>query len=576
MHRHAARPRSRALASLTAAILAGAGLIVTQSTAAQAIDPVCQTKNYPNFDNVQPGDLTLNGDAAIVGSPGVLRLVPSVLSSGGSSFTTQKVSFLNDGSFSTAFSFRFSNQQFGGADGMVFVVQNVANNVGTLGGGMGYQGLPLSIGVEFDSWFNQGFDSDDNHVGIDVNGDINSNPRATLNGLLTLDDPNAVHHAWVDYNGATDVLEVRISDGARPTAPILTTSIDIPATLGGVTDAFVGFTAATGAAAADHDVLDWTLINCYQPIDGPPVVTPGGPYTGTEGQPVALAGTVTDDVSATSQWTYAVTSADPGATCAFGDGTSPATTVTCTDDGTYTLTLTGTDGQNPPVSQDVTLTVVNAPPVMGTVTPTFTSACTVGVSAAFTDAGTNDTHTASIDWGDGSSSPASVTESLGSGSASATHAFTAAGTFQVRATVSDDDGGASAPGSASVTTKNTASGFGPPINAGGDRSVFRLGSTIPLKITVTDCTGALVTTLTPTVQLDKVSSVPGGPVNEAMITEVPTNGKAMRWTDDHYHYTLSTKRSEFFGGAALTSGSYRITVTDPSLFALATVYIDLA
>ena len=43
--------------------------------------------------------------------------------------------------------------------------------------------------------------------------------------------------------------------------------------------------------------------------------------------------------------------------CTFADPTAPSTTVTCDDNGTYTLTFTANDGINPPVSGSETLTV---------------------------------------------------------------------------------------------------------------------------------------------------------------------------------------------------------------------------
>lgn len=494
----------------------------------------------------------------------------------GSSFTTSKISFLNDGSFSTFFTFNFNAQGNDGADGLVFTVQNVSNSVGTSGGGIGYQDIDKSIGIEFDNWYNGGFDPDGNHVGIDVNGDIASDPVAT--SPVALDNPGALHRAWVDYNGATDQLEVRLADSdTRPAAALLTKTLDLPNILGGgtdVNDAFVGFTSATGSAWANHDVHSWTMSNCYQPIDAPPTVVAGGPYSGAEGSPISLAGSATDDGTVTSQWSYAVNSADPGASCSFADDSSPTTTVTCTDDGTYTLTLTGDDTVSAPVTSTATLTVSNVAPDVASVTTAFTAACTVSATAAFSDAGANDTHSATLAWGDGASGAATVAETAGAGTATGSHTYSAAGTYSVTATVTDDDT-ASGTGTASVTTKNTAGAFGAPIGAGANRSVFKLGSTIPVKVTVTDCSGAVVTTLSPMVELDRIDSTPAGPVNTSEVTEVPTNGKQMAWTDGHYHYNLSTKRSEFFGGAALTAGSYRLTVTDPTLFASATAWFDL-
>jgi len=88
-----------------------------------------------------------------------------------------------------------------------------------------------------------------------------------------------------------------------------------------------------------------------------------------------------------------------------------------------------------------------------------------------------------------------------------------------------------------------------------------------VKITVKDCAGNVVTTLSPTAQLQKVDSVPDGTVNESQITEVPTNGKNMRWDGStQYIYNLSTKNSQFNNGSALAKGTYRLWVTDPSFF----------
>ena len=65
----------------------------------------------------------------------------------------------------------------------------------------------------------------------------------------------------------------------------------------------------------------------------------------------------------------------------------------------------------------------------------------VTASASFTDPGLLDTHTASIDWGDGTSSTGLVSEVDGSGSVSGSHAYTVAGVYLVTLTVTDKDGG---------------------------------------------------------------------------------------------------------------------------------------
>ena len=54
---------------------------------------------------------------------------------------------------------------------------------------------------------------------------------------------------------------------------------------------------------------------------------------------------------------------------------------------------------------------------------------------------TSVTHTATVDWGDGTSGPATVDELAGSGTVTASHTYTLAGTFGIEVCVSDDDGG---------------------------------------------------------------------------------------------------------------------------------------
>ncbi len=206
------------------------------------------------------GVLDFNGDR-------VLRLTND-LGQSGSAFSTTAISLDTDASFSTRFEFRITDQQNGGADGIVFVVQTVSNTAGGAGGGIGYFGLPNSVGIEFDNWFNAGFDPNANHAGIDLNGSITSNPTVLLDPIAQLDSGN-VWTAWIDYDGASDLLEVRANiTGVRPATALMSSTVDLVSVLG-VTDAFVGFTSGTGAAGGDHDILSWEFRSTFNPIDAP-------------------------------------------------------------------------------------------------------------------------------------------------------------------------------------------------------------------------------------------------------------------------------------------------------------------
>jgi hypothetical protein len=232
------------------------------------------TISYPDFTSV--GGLQLNGSTASISNPATgnaLRLTDA-LSQGGSAFSTNAISLASNVSFSTFFSFRISNPQgfvdtdgIQGADGIVFVVQTVANTAGGIGGGIGYQNLSNSVGIEYDTWNNGGIDGNDgNHIGIDLAGSVNSVARANI---ATPMNNGQDWFSWVDYDGVTDQLEVRLATtNARPVASTLSYTVNL-ATVLGSTNAFVGFTSGTGAAGGYHDILSWEFRDTYNPVTTP-------------------------------------------------------------------------------------------------------------------------------------------------------------------------------------------------------------------------------------------------------------------------------------------------------------------
>jgi hypothetical protein len=209
----------------------------------------------------------------------VLRLTPADFFQSGSAFTSTAVPLGNQASFSTYFQFRMSNAgglgdgDGPGADGIVFVVQTVANNVGASGGGLGYQGINNSLGIEFDSFDNGtgAGDPNGNHAGVDLNGSVFS--------VATALEPNRwndgqIWNAWVDYNGTTHLIEVRWSlTSSRPGAAQLSFTQDLTAILG-QTSAFVGFTAGTGSGVENQDILHWEFRQSFSPIGAGPLPEP--------------------------------------------------------------------------------------------------------------------------------------------------------------------------------------------------------------------------------------------------------------------------------------------------------------
>jgi hypothetical protein len=194
-------------------------------------------------------------------------------------------------------------------------------------------------------------------------------------------------------------------------------------------------------------------------VNAPPAVTVAR-ASGTEGTPIALHATAVDpEGTPVSGIHWTVTpgaGVDPGGSCTIADPSALDTTATCNDDGNYTLALSASDG-NATGTGTSSLVVTNAPPVVAMVAPAggtvFLAGVPVAVKATFTDAGSNDTHTCSISWGDGATTPGALTETPGT--CLGTHAYGAVGGPRViTAKVSDDDTGA---GTASVTIAiNTA------------------------------------------------------------------------------------------------------------------------
>jgi PKD repeat protein len=115
-----------------------------------------------------------------------------------------------------------------------------------------------------------------------------------------------------------------------------------------------------------------------------------------------------------------------------------------TDDGTKTVKgkIRDKDGGEREYTKQVT--VGNVAPQVTIVSPTFgqlfAKPANVPLTASFTDSGTGDTHTCSINWDDGTSSAGNVTEANGSGTCSKTYTYYTAGVYTIKVTVTDDEG----------------------------------------------------------------------------------------------------------------------------------------
>jgi hypothetical protein len=94
--------------------------------------------------------------------------------------------------------------------------------------------------------------------------------------------------------------------------------------------------------------------------------------------------------------------------------------------------------------------------------------------------------------------------------------------------------------------------FLPPINNDGS-SIFKKGSTVPVKFELKDANGNFVSTAVASITVAKLSNGIYGDETEAVSTCAATTGNLFRCADSQYIFNLATKD--------LSSGTWRITVT---------------
>jgi hypothetical protein len=209
-------------------------------------------------------------------------------------------------------------------------------------------------------------------------------------------------------------------------------------------------------------------------------------------------------------------------------------------------------------TDSIVVTVANVAPA---VTASFTllavncGANNATLSVSFTDPGV-DTHSATINWGDGSSvqSLATVTDPF-----TVSHTYALAGNYNATVTVTDSDGAPGADSANSLTVNLTLVGGGilQPINQDGS-SVFKYKSTIPVKIKPQNCDGSFPSNLNPTIMLTMISgATPGLEINEPISTSAADTSGIMRFADQQYIYNLATKPLPD------PSAVYRIKITIP-------------
>jgi hypothetical protein len=120
---------------------------------------------------------------------------------------------------------------------------------------------------------------------------------------------------------------------------------------------------------------------------------------------------------------------------------------TGTPQDTYNISLTLRDDDSGTDTGAASILVKNVAPFVAAFTSDAVECGakregdTVHVTGSFVDVGTQDTHSATIAWGDGETTTAVITESGGLGTIAGEHSYSSGGIFRIVVTLTDDDTG---------------------------------------------------------------------------------------------------------------------------------------
>jgi uncharacterized delta-60 repeat protein len=205
-----------------------------------------------------------------------------------------------------------------------------------------------------------------------------------------------------------------------------------------------------------------------------PTVNAGADQTVNEGAPVNLSGAFTDPGSDTWTFNWHVVSSNGQV---VADGSGQSFSFTPNDNGIYTVTFSVTDDDGGVGSDQVVVTVNNVPPTADAgPDQTVTAGTLVTLNGNYSDPGSADTF--QFTWHVVSSNGQSVADGHGQ---SFSFAPSAAGTYTVTFSVSDDDGGT---GSDTAVVTVVSSGFevtitGPTDGVRGQIRTFTIGTSDP-------------------------------------------------------------------------------------------------
>jgi parallel beta-helix repeat protein len=213
--------------------------------------------------------------------------------------------------------------------------------------------------------------------------------------------------------------------------------------------ASAGQSITATATNANGNTSEFSTAMLVTILNQPPTAVAGGPYFTFEGTAVILDGSGSSDPDGNIT-SYAWDLDNDGQ---YDDATGITTTVTFGDNGSYVIGLLVTDSGGLTDEDTAVVTVDNVAPIVeaGGDQSSVEGSIVSLPPATFSDPGSHDTHTATVDWGDGAVEPAVVNM----GTVSASHVYAENDVYLVTVCVVDDDGDSGCD-SFTVTVDNVA------------------------------------------------------------------------------------------------------------------------
>lgn len=220
----------------------------TETATVTPTDELTATHTPENTETPCPSGWCINGTAQTSAVADQYILTQDALWQNGSVWNATPINLNDD--FDKRFSVYLGSND-GGADGLVFVLQNAGTGTQALGGagvGLGYVGISPSVGVELDTWQNGELgDPNYDHIAVDENGQDNHQGAAPVQASessANIED-GAEHALRITWSQTSQTLTV-FFDGAER---LVYTKDIINDIFGGNPQVYFGFTGTTGGAS---------------------------------------------------------------------------------------------------------------------------------------------------------------------------------------------------------------------------------------------------------------------------------------------------------------------------------------